>query len=82
MATTGALVCVTLHFTDISCSCSLSFCLQKAEAETLLEMLPRYYQYMTKHSRRSLLTRFCGMYQVRLGDAAADGHHPATSSAK
>jgi len=42
--------------------------IKKAEAGTFLAMLPRYYRHMKKYSRRSLLTRFCGMYKVTLRD--------------
>jgi hypothetical protein len=40
---------------------------QKEEARTLLKMLPKYHKYMNRNGRRSLLTRFCGMYGVSLG---------------
>jgi 1-phosphatidylinositol-4-phosphate 5-kinase len=31
-------------------------------------MLPKYYKHMKRHARHSLLTRFCGMYTVKLRD--------------
>ena len=37
-------------------------------------MLPKYYKYMKKNARRSLLTRYCGMYQVRVGNEEKDAH--------
>jgi hypothetical protein len=40
--------------------------IKKAEAQTLLEMLPKYHKYMRYNGRRSLLTRFCGMYTVKI----------------
>jgi hypothetical protein len=36
--------------------------------QTFLNMLPKYYQFMKRHGRRYLLTRFCGIYQVTLRD--------------
>ncbi len=38
--------------------------IKRGEVQTLLNMLPKYYQFMKRHGRRSLLTRFCGIYQV------------------
>jgi hypothetical protein len=34
------------------------------EAETLQNILPKYHRHMKRYGRSSLLTRFCGMYQV------------------
>jgi len=31
-------------------------------------MLPKYYKFMQTNSKRSLLTRFCGLYSVKFGD--------------
>lgn len=31
-------------------------------------MLPKYHKYMQRNNRRSLLTRFCGMYSVKLDE--------------
>jgi hypothetical protein len=42
--------------------------IKQGEVQTLLRMLPKYYRFMKRHGRRSLLTRFCGIYQVTLGD--------------
>ncbi|CAJ1889737.1 unnamed protein product [Cylindrotheca closterium] len=36
------------------------------EAKTFLEMLPKYHHHMKRFARTSLLTRFCGMYGVRI----------------
>jgi 1-phosphatidylinositol-4-phosphate 5-kinase len=50
--------------------------IKQGEVQTLLRMLPKYYRFMKRHGRRSLLTRFCGIYQVTLRDgidADADG---------
>lgn len=44
--------------------------IKKAEAKAFLAMLPRYYRHMKKNCRRSLLTRFCGMYEVTLRDTS------------
>lgn len=44
---------------------------KKEEAGTFLAMLPKYYKFMRRNARRSLLTRFCGMYSVRLSDSAS-----------
>jgi 1-phosphatidylinositol-4-phosphate 5-kinase len=38
------------------------------EAKTFLKMLPKYHKYMKRFGRKSLLTRFCGMYTVRITD--------------
>eukprot|EP00934_Nitzschia_sp_Nitz4_P003354 Nitzschia sp. Nitz4//scaffold41_size133979//75831//77541//NITZ4_003354-RA/size133979-snap-gene-0.104-mRNA-1//1//CDS//3329551491//3344//frame0 len=38
------------------------------EAQTFLRILPKYHQHMKDNRRTSLLTRFCGMYQVTLHD--------------
>jgi len=51
----------------------VSFCTQKAEIKAILEMLPKYYTFMKKNAKRSLLTRFCGLYSVKLCDAEVDG---------
>lgn len=42
--------------------------IRKDEVQTLLEMLPRYYRFMKQNGRRSLLARFCGMYDVSFRD--------------
>lgn len=44
---------------------------KREEARTFLEMLPKYRRFMGCNSRRSLLTRFCGMYGVRVEDVSA-----------
>jgi len=36
-------------------------------------MLPKYYKFMQSNARRSLLTRFCGLYSVKLGDSGVGG---------
>jgi hypothetical protein len=46
--------------------------IKRGEVQTLLNMLPKYYRFMKRHGRKSLLTRFCGIYQVTLRDADAD----------
>jgi hypothetical protein len=46
--------------------------IKKGEVQTLLNMLPKYYRFMKLHGRRSLLTRFCGIYQVTLKDGVID----------
>lgn len=42
--------------------------IKKEEAKTFLKMLPKYHSHMRRHGRTSLLTRFCGMYGVRIHD--------------
>jgi 1-phosphatidylinositol-4-phosphate 5-kinase len=42
--------------------------IKRGEVQTLLHMLPKYHRFMKRHGRRSLLTRFCGIYQVTLRD--------------
>jgi hypothetical protein len=34
------------------------------EVPTLLKMLPQYTEFMKRHGRTTLLTRFCGMYDI------------------
>lgn len=46
--------------------------IKKEEAETLLRMLPRYHRHLKRHGRSSLLTRFCGMYQVKIEEEEED----------
>ena len=36
------------------------------EKETLLKILPDYYDHMKRNGRSSLLTRFCGMYGIEI----------------
>ena len=43
------------------------------EAKTVSKMLPKYYTFMRRNAKRSLLTRFCGMYSVRITDAKSLG---------
>jgi len=38
------------------------------EAKTVSKMLPKYYRFMKRNAKRSLLTRFCGMYSVKVSD--------------
>jgi len=40
--------------------------IKKEEAKTFLQMLPKYHHHMKRFARTSLLTRFCGMYGVRI----------------
>lgn len=42
--------------------------IKKEEAKILLKMLPAYHKHMKRYARTSLLTRFCGMYGVRIYD--------------
>ena len=37
-------------------------------------MLPKYHKHMKRHGRRSLLTRFCGMYAVRIYNEGSSDH--------
>jgi len=43
------------------------------EAKTVSKMLPKYYKFMRRNAKRSLLTRFCGMYSVKITDAKSSG---------
>ena len=43
------------------------------EAKTVSKMLPKYFTFMRRNAKRSLLTRFCGMYSVRIADARSLG---------
>lgn len=47
--------------------------IKKAEIGTVLEMLPKYYTFMQQNARRSLLTRFCGLYSVKIHDNNSSG---------
>eukprot|EP00554_Chaetoceros_debilis_P011916 CAMPEP_0194127826 /NCGR_PEP_ID=MMETSP0150-20130528/60726_1 /TAXON_ID=122233 /ORGANISM="Chaetoceros debilis, Strain MM31A-1" /LENGTH=620 /DNA_ID=CAMNT_0038821775 /DNA_START=32 /DNA_END=1891 /DNA_ORIENTATION=- len=40
--------------------------IKKAEVKAILEMIPKYYKFMKHNAKRSLLTRFCGFYSVKL----------------
>lgn len=40
--------------------------IKKSEVSSILNMLPRYFEFMKKNAKRSLLTRFCGLYSVQL----------------
>jgi len=40
--------------------------IKKDEAETLIKILPEYFKYMSCYAKKSLLSRFCGMYKVKL----------------
>ena len=48
--------------------------IKKDEAKTFLKMLPKYHNHMKRHGRTSLLTRFCGMYGVRIYDQGSPDH--------
>eukprot|EP00980_Cylindrotheca_fusiformis_P025643 scaffold14307_cov177-Cylindrotheca_fusiformis.AAC.7 len=48
----------------------------KDETKTLLKMLPKYHNHMKRYGRSSLLTRFCGMYGVRIFNEEAIDHGP------
>lgn len=41
--------------------------IKKDEVPTLLRMLPKYCSFMEENGRKTLLTRFCGMYDVCFG---------------
>lgn len=41
--------------------------IKKAEVKAVLNMLPKYYEYMKQNSRKTLLTRFFGLYSIKLG---------------
>jgi len=44
--------------------------IKKEEAKTFLTMLPKYHEFMKRNAPRSLLTRFCGMYGVKLREVS------------
>ena len=46
--------------------------IKKAEIKAILEMLPKYYTFMKSNAKKSLLTRFCGLYSVKVGDLDSD----------
>ena len=48
--------------------------IKKEEAKILLKMLPMYHKHMKRYSKTSLLTRFCGMYGVRIYDEGSLDH--------
>jgi hypothetical protein len=48
--------------------------IKKEEAKTFLKMLPKYHKHMKRYARTSLLTRFCGMYGVRIYDEGSLDH--------
>jgi len=54
--------------------------IKKGEVKTFLSMLPKYYRHMKRNSRRSLLTRFCGMYSIQIDDTS--GKHSKKSAGK
>eukprot|EP00531_Pseudo-nitzschia_arenysensis_P009555 CAMPEP_0116141438 /NCGR_PEP_ID=MMETSP0329-20121206/14383_1 /TAXON_ID=697910 /ORGANISM="Pseudo-nitzschia arenysensis, Strain B593" /LENGTH=700 /DNA_ID=CAMNT_0003636623 /DNA_START=158 /DNA_END=2260 /DNA_ORIENTATION=- len=41
------------------------------EKKTLLKILPEYYDHMKRNGRKSLLTRFCGMYGITIEEEDA-----------
>jgi hypothetical protein len=44
------------------------------EARTLLRILPNYHRHMKRYGRTSLLTRFCGMYQINMEQEEEEGN--------
>jgi len=42
--------------------------IKQDEVPALLQMLPRYFRFMKRNAKQSLLTRFCGMYEVTFRD--------------
>lgn len=48
--------------------------IKKEEAKTFLKMLPKYHKHMKRYARKSLLTRFCGMYGVRIYNEGSLDH--------
>jgi Phosphatidylinositol-4-phosphate 5-Kinase len=49
--------------------------IKRDEVPTFLHMLPKYHRYMKTmgNGRRSLLTRFCGMYEVQINTGSEQG---------
>jgi hypothetical protein len=40
--------------------------IKRDEVGAFLQLLPKYHQFMMRNGRRSLLTRFCGMYEIEI----------------
>jgi hypothetical protein len=40
--------------------------IKRDEVGAFLQLLPKYHQFMRRNGRRSLLTRFCGMYEIEV----------------
>ena len=47
--------------------------IKKDEVTTFSKILPKYYKFMRRNAKRSLLTRFCGMYSVKVTDSITNG---------
>jgi hypothetical protein len=45
--------------------------IKAAEVHALLQMMPKYYNFMKRNGRRSLLTRICGLYDIDIQDASS-----------
>lgn len=43
--------------------------IKRAEVHALLQMLPKYFHFMRRNGRKSLLTRICGMYEAKFEDS-------------
>ena len=56
--------------------------IKKDEAKTFSRILPKYYEFMKRNAKRSLLTRFCGMYSVKVTDSIDDGAEKDSSKEK
>jgi len=56
--------------------------IKKDEAKTFSRILPKYYEFMKRNAKRSLLTRFCGMYSVKVTDSTDDGTEKDSSKEK
>jgi 1-phosphatidylinositol-4-phosphate 5-kinase len=50
--------------------------IKRDEVDAFLHMLPQYYHFMQHNGRRSLLTRFCGMFEVSFPES--DDPRPRT----
>lgn len=50
--------------------------IKKDEMRTLVSILPRYMRYMKDNGRISLLNRFCGLYQIKLGSKHKKDEQP------
>jgi len=52
--------------------------IKQDEVPALLGMLPRYHRFMQRSAKRSLLTRYCGMYEVTFRDEEGGKGKPYT----
>ena len=44
--------------------------IKRAEVIALFQMLPKYFHFMRRNDRKTLLTRICGLYEVEFADSS------------